>query len=359
LILVCAAVVALAGAPPALAETIYGLTTTNLLERFDSSTPGTIDALIPVTGLAPNESLVTIDFRPDGGDLYALSDQSRMYTINLVTGAATQVGSDGAFTLSGNDFGMDFNPVVDRIRVVSDTNQNLRLNPITGELTASDTPLSYGMGDPNFGADPTDVAAAYSNNFPGATTTTLYGIDSVLDILVIQNPPNAGILATVGPISAEASSVAGFDISTGGTAYAMFKATPSSVGNLYTINLVSGAATLVGGIGGTAFIEDIAVQPGPTAVQLRTFSAVRSARGVVLRWRTAGEARTLGYNLYVQRGGKRVRVNRALIGCTFQSAGHSYSYVHRQAGGGAVAYWLEAVGADGTRTWLARARLAA
>ena len=51
-----------------------------------------------------------------------------------------------AFTpaLSGTAFGFDFNPTVDRIRVVSDTGQNLRLNPDTGAVAAVDGALNQG-----------------------------------------------------------------------------------------------------------------------------------------------------------------------------------------------------------------------
>src|SRR5205085_9095228 len=132
---------------------------------------------------------------------------SRLYTINTSTGAATQVGTSGAFTLSGTDFGADFNPVVDRLRVVSDTEQNLRLNPNDGTLSATDTPLSYASGDANFSANPNVTGLAYTSNSAAASVTTLYGIDSNLDVLVRQGSPdgtptspNSGQLFTVGSI---------------------------------------------------------------------------------------------------------------------------------------------------------------
>ena len=116
---------------------IYGITTTNQLVRFAGNTPGTVLSTIAITGLQGGESILAIDVRPATQALYALGSTSRLYVINPSTGAATQVGSAGAFTLSGTSFGMDFNPVVDRIRVVSDTEQNLRLNPNDGTLSAS------------------------------------------------------------------------------------------------------------------------------------------------------------------------------------------------------------------------------
>jgi hypothetical protein len=61
------------------------------------------------------------------------------------------VGASGQFSLNGSSFGFDFNPTVDRIRVQSDADQNLRLNPATGALAATDTTLSFAVGDTNQG----------------------------------------------------------------------------------------------------------------------------------------------------------------------------------------------------------------
>src|SRR5215204_431048 len=120
---------------PALA---VGLTTTNQLVFFDTENPGSPLRIAPVTGLQLGEDLLGIDVRPATGQLYGLGSTSRLYTIDQTTGVATQVGAAGAFLLSGADFGFDFNPVPDRIRVVSDADQNLRLNPNDGSVTALD-----------------------------------------------------------------------------------------------------------------------------------------------------------------------------------------------------------------------------
>jgi hypothetical protein len=187
--------------------TVYGLTTSNQLVRFNSSRPNTILSTVAITGLSGGENLLGIDFRPANGQLYGLGSTSRLYSINTTTGAATEIGSPGAFTLSGTDFGFDFNPTVDRIRVVSNTGQNLRLNPVDGTLTGTDGTLNPGT--------PQVTAAGYTNSFPGSTTTTLYDIDSGNDTLYIQNPPNTGTLVPVGPLGINIDGVNGFDISNG------------------------------------------------------------------------------------------------------------------------------------------------
>ena len=242
------------------AELITGITTANALVTFDSATPGAVSAPVTVTGLGNGEFLLAIDRRPATGQLYGLGSASRLYVINPVTGAATQVGSSGAFTLSGTAFGFDFNPTVDRIRVTSTLGQNLRLNPNDGTLAAVDTALNYAAGDPNVAAIPRIVGSAYTNNVSGALTTTLYDIDSNLDILTIQNPPNSGVLNTVGALGFNTSDLAGFDISGAtGTAFASLAAPTGVSASLFTINLATGAATLVGTIGTSATLTDIAV----------------------------------------------------------------------------------------------------
>jgi Domain of unknown function (DUF4394)/FG-GAP-like repeat len=238
------------GLANASAATIYGVSTTNQLVRFDSATPGTVTTIATISGLQAAENVLAIDFRPANGQLYALGSTSRLYTVNTLTGAAMAIGSAGAFTLTGTDFGFDFNPTVDRIRLVSNTGQNIRLNPDTGVIAGTDTNLNPGT--------PSVSAAAYTNNFSGATTTVLYDIDTATDSLFIQNPPNNGTLVSVGALGVDASGVNGFDIATiGGMAFASLNVGGTS--RLYTINLTTGAATQVAAIGGSLMLRGLAV----------------------------------------------------------------------------------------------------
>lgn len=250
---------------PASAATIYGITGPNSLVTFDSGAPGSLSAPLAVTGLAAGEALVGIDFRPADGTLFGLGSGSRIYNINQSTGAATQVGADGAFTLSGSAFGFDFNPVPDRIRITSNADQNLRLNPNNGALAATDTPLAFAAADPNAGTNPNVVGSAYTNSFaPSPRTpppgTLLYGIDSNLDILLTQDPPNNGTLNTVGSLGVDTNDVVGFDISAfGNFGFASLTDDASGFSSLYSIDLATGAATLIGAIGNGLSLTGIAI----------------------------------------------------------------------------------------------------
>ena len=243
--------------------TAYALTVRNGAETivgFNEAAPRAILSDAAVTGLQPGESLLGIDFRPANGLLYGLGSSNRLYAIDPVTGAASQVGS-GPFAvgLTPGAAGLDFNPTVDRIRFVNQSGQNGRLNPDTGGLVDSDTltggiqldgNLAYRSGDRNFGAIPVAAAAAYVNNFAGATSTTLFVIDSNSDVLVRQDPPNNGVLNTIGPLGIDAGTVLGFDIrSVGGNETALAAIDVGGVSSLYNINLTTGRASIVGQIG--------------------------------------------------------------------------------------------------------------
>jgi hypothetical protein len=250
------------------------------LVRFDSASPNATFGTVAVSGLQSGERLLGIDFRPATGQLFGLGSSSRLYTLDVVSGVATQVGT-GQFStlLSANTYGFDFNPTVDRIRVVGSNGQNLRLNPITGGIAAVDTNAAYAAGDVNAGVSPMVVGSAYTNNVNGATSTTLYNIDLATGALVTQVPPNNGTLNTVGAIGVSFDADSGFDISSQtGVAFASLNA--GGFTRLYTINLATGAATLVGTVG--AGLSDISIfipsAPSVAALGLGGVVALRRRR---------------------------------------------------------------------------------
>ncbi|GIV04849.1 MAG: hypothetical protein KatS3mg016_0424 [Fimbriimonadales bacterium] len=257
------------------AQLVYGITEDNRLISFDASDPTALLSNKPITGLAqPSELILGIDFRPRTRELYAVGSSNRLYKINPMTGMAMTVGSGMPFSpaLNGVEFGFDFNPVVDRIRLTSDTGQNLRLHPDTGMVVAVDGNLMYNSGDPNFGRQPWIVGSAYTNNLDGATSTILYNIDARHDVLVIQNPPNAGGLVTVGSLGMNVSSVLGFDILTmGGMDIGYVAVIDVDRGDFRswfgTINLNTGMISPISPIGGVALrVRDIAVVPEPASI---------------------------------------------------------------------------------------------
>lgn len=238
-----------AGAP-ALSGTAVGLDAANGLVRFPTASPASAGPVLPVTGLAGGDSLLDIDFRPATGELYALASSGRLYVVDPATGVATP-GAQLSVAPNGGVFAIDFNPTVDRLRVVSNTGQNLRVNVATGEAIV-DGPINP--------AAPQVAGAAYTFSAPGATSTGLYVLDAGSDALVLQNPPNAGTLVPIGALGAAFDAPGGFDILSDGatnTAYAALASGGTTT--FHVIDLISGAATPVGAVGGNPALRGLAV----------------------------------------------------------------------------------------------------
>lgn len=247
-------------------EQVYALTPDDELLSFDGDRPDQAESM-DITGLVGGESLVGIDFRPANDLLYGLGDQGFIYTIEPNTAVATrgtQLNQMGTpVQLRGDKFGIDFNPVVDRLRVVSDADQNLRVNIDTGATTV-DPDLSYANG-----SDPVVVGAAYRNSQPDAAATELYYIDASKDTVAETADPNAGVLTTVGKLGLNTNKLVGYDIETVGTSpaddrgFAALQDKRSGTSKFYKVNLETGKAKLVGRIGerGTD-VEGLAIPIG-------------------------------------------------------------------------------------------------
>lgn len=259
--LAAAAMGALA-APASGAESLYAATNDGRLVNFASDSPGALLSSKRIVGLAEGDAIEAIDFRPANARLYGLARSSRIYTIDTRTGAASAVAADPFDPgLSGRSFGFDFNPVADRLRVVSDANQNLRLNPDDGKVAATDKNLMYDPAryEPDAHAfsmtDPGVVASAYTNNRPGATGTQLYGIDASQDAVVLQDPPNDGTLVKTTNLGIDVPHTVGFDIASDGTAWAAFRVRGGAA-ELVRIDLQRGFRTTEQATGIPAVIGD-------------------------------------------------------------------------------------------------------
>ena len=265
---------------------LLGLTNANALLSFDSATPGTATTTA-VTGLIAGDNLVGIDYRPSSGVLFGVSNTSHVYTINASTGVATVVNAT-AFTpaIFGTGVGFDFNPASDKLRIVTSSNQSLRVNADTGVTAGTDTAPFYNATSYNdfFGTAPTTpqlAAAAYTKNadpVTSKTVTTLYDIDSSLDVLVIQGgpdgdpSPNTGELTIVEVLSFDAGVDTTFDIQSGTDA--AFVATGSM---LYSLNITTGVSTKLGTIVGSPGLLGLSVVPsasgaGTLSLPAATFS---------------------------------------------------------------------------------------
>jgi hypothetical protein len=271
-------------APPSGNGDTLALTSNNRLVSFNRSSPQVLGA-VAISGLQAGENILGIDMRPSDGLLYGLSSTGRVYTINTTNGTATlkstlmadQNDADMPFTaLSGQDFGVDFNPVPDRLRVISDTGQNLRINVDTGATITDGTLRNLGTTTTRTGI----TGTAYTNSFNAACRTNLFYIDTTNDRLLTTPDPNAGFVTEVGNLGVDGGTVNGLEIVTGAngvnTALAVLSVPSSSststTQTLYTINLTNGAVTSLGSVTGLNNGETIrgltAGPPATTPTQL-------------------------------------------------------------------------------------------
>ena len=253
----------------------YGVTSTGRLVTFDRADPA-LDTAIAITGMQSGETALGIDIRAGGstpGQLYALGSTGRVYTIDTTTGVATQKSqltadssdsSDPFTALSGSEYGVDFDDVTDRLRVVSDSGQNLRIDVDSG-ATITDAPLTSG-GSARAGIN----GAAYTNAFAAACRSTAYFIDSTTDELLTTSDAIGGALTAVGPLGVDASAVSDFEIATAadgtnkGYAVLVVGGAPTS----YEINLGNGTAASAGPVtrlDANEVVRDTAVAPPATA----------------------------------------------------------------------------------------------
>lgn len=285
-----AALATLLAAAPAQAVQVIGLTSTNALVGFDSATPMNASAAVAISGLmGANERIVAIDLRPTTGVLYGVSDASNVYVISAGSGAASFVSALSTALTSGV-IGIDFNPAADlaggsSLRIVSSSGQNLAYNANSGATTVA-TAVQPGFS-----------AVAYANNdLDGSTTTALYYVDAASDTLkVAATGFNNPTITTVGALGVDANGISGFDIFGVNTGYAAFTNADTGKSGLYSMNLGSGAATLIGsfGIGGNSAMAPpltgltvAAVVPEPQVYALML--AGLAAVGFVARRRSRG-----------------------------------------------------------------------
>ncbi|CAN5735545.1 hypothetical protein BH11PLA1_BH11PLA1_06500 [soil metagenome] len=278
------------------AQTGYGITAAGGIVSFNPAAPGTFLSNVAITGLAAGETAYSIDARTTDGSLVILTSGSRMYTVNAVTGAATALGSSSAFTPGlntvGGQYSIDFNPTVDRVRVVGGPNggENFRLNPNDGSRVAGDTNLAFVTGAPVFA-----VGAAYRNFTFGVTAP----MGSIREYVIYTGTAglilgevgsmaggnasfNGGIVTNIGNLGiAGVSNDVGFDIyGNGDIAYVSVLGPVGAalVNNLYTVNLATGAATLVGAFDPTGRVQDITIVPTPSAAVAMGLGALVATR---------------------------------------------------------------------------------
>jgi hypothetical protein len=253
-------------AASAQAITLVGLTSSNELARIDTADIAGATTMA-ITGLAAGDRLVGIDLRPKDGRIYGISVSNKIYTLNEMSGAATQVAMlANPVVQAGLGYGLDFNPVADfgtaaSLRLVSSAGGNFAVNAATGAVTTAT------------GIAPGYSGVAYSNSMvmPMAAppTTALYYINSSTDMLMVATTGfNNPSISAVGALGVDVLKANGFDIANG-MGYAALNMDDGGLGTgLYGINLANGSAMLLGTYNGTLTGLTVSAVPEPQAYAL-------------------------------------------------------------------------------------------
>jgi hypothetical protein len=228
---------------------LYATDTRGNLLSFAADSPRRVRSTA-ITGLPAGVSLRGIDFRPATGDLYALGSDKVVYRVNVATAIAVAEGP--AFelapaALNSQNIGFDFNPTVDKIRVTSDADDNIRLDPDPGSLLSKDTSLTP--------SDVTVVGSAYTNSSftaskPAATELYALDVSTSPDTLWIQRPANAGTLIMPGKLGFDLGPNAGFDIAgANNVGYVAGTRVGRMSAELWRVDLATGKTRSLGRIG--------------------------------------------------------------------------------------------------------------
>jgi hypothetical protein len=201
-------------------------------------------------------TLLGIDVRPADGMLYGVTGDGSIVTVDIKSGQATEKSKLSDMLKAGVTATVDFNPVADRLRVMGSDGTSLRVNVDDGKATV-DGSHKFKDGDPNAGKTPKIVAGAYTNSWKGTKATGLYNIDATTSSLVMQAPPNDGVLNTVGSLGIAVSGPVAFNIVALGEE--RNDAWLAAGGALYLVDLKTGKATMAGKIEGlSGTLTDIA-----------------------------------------------------------------------------------------------------
>ena len=249
------AFVAAFGAQAAHASTIAALQDGKTLALIDTDQR----KVVGTTPIADGAKLVGIDVRPSDNKLYGVTAEGDIVIIDAKTGKWTAKSKLSEKLPANAMIAVDFNPVADRMRIISSTGMSLRVNVEDGKATV-DGSLKYAESDANKGKQPQVTAVAYSNSVAGTKETALYDIDAANGMFLKQAPPNDGIVTSLGALGVTISGPIAFDIWTDGKGGNVGYLLANGV--MHTVDISSGAAKAVGPIAGlSGNVTDLAVLP--------------------------------------------------------------------------------------------------
>ena len=245
--------IAIAGALAASVLTPVAANAASIVGLIDGKTLVMIDPaskkVTSTVALKGTPGLLGIDVRPADGMLYGYSTDGNIVTIDPKSGQTTMKSKLSETVKAGVVVTVDFNPVADRLRVMGSDGTSHRINVDDGKVTV-DGSHKFKEGDANAGKTPKVIAGAYSNSFKGTTATALYNVDATTGVLVTQAPPNDGVLNTIGSLGMKVDGPVAFNVVSASAD--KNDAWLVTGGNLYSVDLKTGKATMAGKLSGVS-----------------------------------------------------------------------------------------------------------
>ena len=248
-------------APQPRREHLWAVTDAAELVRFNAGQPQKVLQRLPLKGLAPGEQLVGMDFRVAKGVLYALTSGGQLCTLDTATGQLHPIGPAVAALKQPGRTGFDFNPVADRVRVVTESGQNLRLHPTRARWP----PSIRRCRAPAPRASPGGLHLQHQerqahDQLRGRPRHRQPGHAGLARVGPARVSPNTGRLFTVGPMGTGPVDDVAFDIAdTDNTALAALRQQGRT--RLHLLDLATGRATLLGTIGHGQALWGMAIEP--------------------------------------------------------------------------------------------------
>ena len=318
---------------PATANTLSFTETIPANTNFQSLAPGSWTCPVLIVGSTGpfTCTLATLNAA-------ASSPISLVVQVNSNTPSGTVIGDTASVSAATSDPNLANNSATATVTVGTGTSADVALTK-----TAAPSPVAQG------------------NLLTYSLTVTNNGPVSATNVTVVDTLPSVlkfvSVVTTAGTCSQAANTVT----CSLGTIASAATATINIVVTPQSSTIVTNSAMVTADQSDPTPANNVAnvttLVTAPTRIHMQSLTAEASAQGVVLRWKTGGELNNLGFNVYREQNGDRVRLNPTLVagsalmmrGYLEKHAGKSYSWID-PAGAPASTYWLEDLDLNGART---------
>jgi uncharacterized repeat protein (TIGR01451 family) len=274
----------------------------------------------------------------------------------LVSGAAASITVNGGANGTTENPGVPYGATAGAIGI-SATNATLASSPGPNSAATPCTDVSITKtASPNpvrQGQTLTYTLVVKNNGPTAATGVTVTDPLPTTDVTYVSSTNSAGscafaVVTVTCPIG---------NMAIGATAtisIVTIATTPSQAVNMASVSETQADDSLVNN-----FATQSELIETPTGVKLESFTAAVTSGGALLSWKTGGETRNLGFNVYREVNGQRVRLNPSLIAGSAlimrhalpQHGAKTYSWIDHSAGANNGLFWLEDVDVNGTKTF--------